>query len=232
MTHRIKKQILKVRDSGLTNMLDTNGVMYYANQLNLFDLVVYLDDRDNRKEYWNFIMTGEAEFTDEEEENDEDYGVDDPADDTDEDDLPFLDGEDYGPPAKEEQKEEAIKYMELMHLDTEVIRLFKEDGVIFTCRAGDGVPEPTDEKTLELIRLLEAENGFLVYLSVASECAFGVMDSFLIVSKYREDWQMEKVDIQDGYVMTYTVNHTYPECSEMGSIGFERTKTGGIIRNL
>ena len=71
MTHKIKKQILKVRDSGLSNMLDTNGVMYYANQLNLFDLVVYLDDKDNRKEYWNFIMTGEAEFTDEEEEGDD-----------------------------------------------------------------------------------------------------------------------------------------------------------------
>ena len=69
MTQKIKEQILQVRDDGRTNMLDTNGVMYVANDLELFDLVVYLDDRDNRKEYWHFIMTGEADITEEEAKN-------------------------------------------------------------------------------------------------------------------------------------------------------------------
>ncbi|MBQ9490391.1 MAG: DUF5049 domain-containing protein [Lachnospiraceae bacterium] len=66
MTQKIKEQILQVRDDGRTNMLDTNGVMFVANDLGLYDLVVYLDDRANRKEYWHFIMTGEAEITGEE----------------------------------------------------------------------------------------------------------------------------------------------------------------------
>ena len=66
MTQKVKEQILQVRDDGRTNMLDTNGVQWVANGLNLFDLVVYLDDRANRKEYWHFIMTGEAEITEEE----------------------------------------------------------------------------------------------------------------------------------------------------------------------
>ena len=65
MKQKIKEQILAVRDDGRTNMLDTNGVMYVANDLELFDLVVYLDDRDNRKEYWHFIMTGEADIEEE-----------------------------------------------------------------------------------------------------------------------------------------------------------------------
>ena len=69
MTQKIKEQILRVRDDGRTNMLDVSGVMYVANDLELFDLVVYLDDRDNRKEYWHFIMTGEADITEEEAEN-------------------------------------------------------------------------------------------------------------------------------------------------------------------
>ena len=69
MTQKIKEQILQVRDDGRTNMLDVSGVMYVANDLELFDLVVYLDDRDNRKEYWHFIMTGEADITEEEAEN-------------------------------------------------------------------------------------------------------------------------------------------------------------------
>ena len=65
MTQKIKEQILQVRNDGRTNMLDTNGVMYVANDLELFDLVVYLDDRDNRKEYWQFIMTGEVDIEEE-----------------------------------------------------------------------------------------------------------------------------------------------------------------------
>ena len=69
MTQKIKEQILQVRDDGRTNMLDVSGVMYVANDLELFDLVVYLDDRDNRKEYWHFIMTGEEDITEEEAKN-------------------------------------------------------------------------------------------------------------------------------------------------------------------
>lgn len=67
MTQNIRELILEVRDTGRTNMLDTNGVMYVANDLGLYDLVVYLDDRDNRKEYWRFIMTGEANITEDDE---------------------------------------------------------------------------------------------------------------------------------------------------------------------
>lgn len=66
MTNKIREQILKVRDDGRTNMLDINGVMYVANALKLYDLVVYLDDRDNRREYWQFIITGEVSIEEEE----------------------------------------------------------------------------------------------------------------------------------------------------------------------
>ena len=64
MTKTIRNQILQVRDDGRVNMFDVNGVTWVANDLNLFDLVVYLDDRDNRREYSRFIMTGEAEIED------------------------------------------------------------------------------------------------------------------------------------------------------------------------
>ena len=81
MTNKIREQILKVRDDGRTNMLDTNGVMYVANALKLYDLVVYLDDRENRREYWHFIMTGEASI--EEEGSDEEAPKDGDANETD-----------------------------------------------------------------------------------------------------------------------------------------------------
>ena len=60
MTQTVKVQILKVRDTGETNMFDANAVSYIANRLGLYELVVYLMDKANRKEYAQFIMTGEA----------------------------------------------------------------------------------------------------------------------------------------------------------------------------
>ena len=65
MTQKIKEQILAVRDDGRTNMLDINGVQWVANDLGLYELVVYLIDEPNRKEYWHFIMTGEANLEEE-----------------------------------------------------------------------------------------------------------------------------------------------------------------------
>ena len=58
MTDKIMKQILAVRDTGLTNMFDVNAAQRIANDMGFFELVVYLED--NRREYTNFILTGEA----------------------------------------------------------------------------------------------------------------------------------------------------------------------------
>lgn len=60
MTPTVKEQILKVRSTAEANMFDINAVMQTANRLGLYDLVVYLADDGNRKEYSRFILTGEA----------------------------------------------------------------------------------------------------------------------------------------------------------------------------
>lgn len=67
MTKKIKEQIMAIRDSGETNMLDTRTVQWIANRENYFELVIYLEE--NSREYWNFIMTGEAPMTDEDKED-------------------------------------------------------------------------------------------------------------------------------------------------------------------
>ena len=58
MTETIRKQILAVRATGETNMLDTRMVHVIANRMGLYELVVYLEE--HRKEYANFILTGSA----------------------------------------------------------------------------------------------------------------------------------------------------------------------------
>ncbi len=59
MNEKIKEQILAIRDSGVTNMLDVNRVQYEANERGFYELVVFLID--HRDEYCRFILTGEAE---------------------------------------------------------------------------------------------------------------------------------------------------------------------------
>lgn len=58
MTETVKKQILAVRDTGLTNMFDVNAVQRIANDMGFYELVVFLEE--HRREYAHFILTGEA----------------------------------------------------------------------------------------------------------------------------------------------------------------------------
>jgi len=58
MTDKVRKQILSIRDTGLTNMFDVTTVQCIANDMGFHELVVYLEE--NRKGYVHFILTGEA----------------------------------------------------------------------------------------------------------------------------------------------------------------------------
>ena len=58
MNDLIKEQILKVRDTGLTNMFDTIAVQRIAFEMELYELVTFIED--NKKAYVHFILTGEG----------------------------------------------------------------------------------------------------------------------------------------------------------------------------
>ena len=58
MDEKIKEQILKIRDTGLTNMFAVNAVQVIASQMGFHELVVYLDEHS--KEYVKFILYGDA----------------------------------------------------------------------------------------------------------------------------------------------------------------------------
>lgn len=59
MNATIKKQILAVRDTGETNMLDTRTVQCIADRMGFYELVVYLEE--HKKEYVHFIFTGDEQ---------------------------------------------------------------------------------------------------------------------------------------------------------------------------
>ena len=58
MNEEIKNEILAVRETGATNMLDARRVKEIAEMLGFDELADFLNDRRNHKVYANFILTG------------------------------------------------------------------------------------------------------------------------------------------------------------------------------
>lgn len=59
MNETIREQIMQIRDSGLTNMLDVNTVQVLAFRNNFYELVNFIEE--HRHDYFQFIMTGECQ---------------------------------------------------------------------------------------------------------------------------------------------------------------------------
>ena len=60
ITDELRRQILAVRDTGRTNMFDVRAVQRIAHELDLFELVVFLEDRRNWSIYSGFILHGKT----------------------------------------------------------------------------------------------------------------------------------------------------------------------------
>lgn len=58
MRDKLIEEILTVRDTGRTNMFDVYGVQRIANELELYELGIFLEEKKNWKEYTRFILTG------------------------------------------------------------------------------------------------------------------------------------------------------------------------------
>lgn len=57
MTDKVREQILKVRDTGKTNMFDTYMVQRIGLKMGFYEMVIFIEE--NRTEYVNFILHGD-----------------------------------------------------------------------------------------------------------------------------------------------------------------------------
>lgn len=60
MENKVENQILQIRETGLTNMLDLKNVKFIAKELNLVELTNFLKERENINKYVNFILKGKG----------------------------------------------------------------------------------------------------------------------------------------------------------------------------
>ena len=56
----VKEQILEIRDSGLTNMLDLKVVQRLANESDFYELVCLIEDHPSQ--YIKFIISGDEKL--------------------------------------------------------------------------------------------------------------------------------------------------------------------------
>ncbi|ECC0657013.1 DUF5049 domain-containing protein [Listeria monocytogenes] len=59
MTDKIKEQIIAIRDTGLTNMFDVNAVQRITDEMEFYELVIFLDEE--KAKYVKFILNGDED---------------------------------------------------------------------------------------------------------------------------------------------------------------------------
>lgn len=125
------------------------------------------------------------------------------------------------------QKLEAIERMKMLRLSPACIQAFKR-GEIWESE-GIGALYEVNEEEQKMIQEFEQKNDAVVYHMIHNMTSFGELYSMLFVSKYEEEWEMDRQDIKENIVFVYVYNKTDDWCSEFGSIGV-KPSIGGLIR--
>ena len=134
---------------------------------------------------------------------------------------------------KEQQTQVAIKLMETMDLYKPYIKAFKEKGTItlYENYAGFYIDDDNEKALLNNIKEFEKEHECLVYAVTHEYTQFGECYDYLIVPKYKEEWNdlISYSNQTKHVVFAYVVNKDDPWCSEFGDITVNQFG-GGLVR--
>lgn len=131
---------------------------------------------------------------------------------------------------KDRQKEEASLRLQMMDVPVRIRRDFERFGRIWLSTSPLGTYSDLSDPLKAEIKKFEQKYDATVFMVVRAFSRAGLLDSLLYVGNHEEEWEAEKLDIKDGYIMTYTINWDHDFCSEFGSIVYHRMNDGGIVR--
>jgi len=129
---------------------------------------------------------------------------------------------------REMMVEEGAARMVTLKMLPQPIKEFREEGRLNLSENGGYLYWLNDEQQ-KLVKDWEEENECIVYHVIHDFTNFGEMLTFLYVSKYKEEWEMDREDLKAGYPLAYVMNLTMPDCSEFGSVGVQPS-IGGVKR--
>lgn len=124
---------------------------------------------------------------------------------------------------QEKMKKEAINRMKMLKLHPNIIKEFSNKNILNLSL--NTALHHLNQEQLARVQEFEQKYDVLVYHVIQN----GQMLSFLYVSKYQEEWEHDRNDLEEGHPFVYVANLTDESCSEFGSIGI-RPCVGGVIR--
>ena len=131
---------------------------------------------------------------------------------------------------KLKQKELALTQMKKLDIYKDYIDIFKENDTVTYFDRFIGFWAYQDKELFAKIKEIERKYGCLVYAITHEYMVFGECYSFLIISKYKEEWdKVIETENNIHYTLAYVWNKTDDDCSEFGTIGV-KSALGGIRR--
>lgn len=130
----------------------------------------------------------------------------------------------------EAKKAEAVERMKKLGIFPQTIQQFERDGKISLSEPPFGAFYWIEGEDLERVKEFEATHNALVFVGIRSYTEFGVMDCYLFVSDYEEEWPQDREGIKEQEVLAWVYNRDAPDCSEMGYVGIAPTPAAGLRR--
>ena len=129
----------------------------------------------------------------------------------------------------DEKKVEALSRMKSLGFFTEAME-FDRTGKIRLFLQNADLCIYVDEKELERVKAFELSYNALVFAVIRTFTSGGMMDSYLFVSDYPEEWAEDRRLLSEGEATAYVYNHDVPYCSEVGNIGIKQFTCSGLCR--
>ena len=128
--------------------------------------------------------------------------------------------------SKEEMKEEALERLNLLKINKNVIKEFKEKNILNKSEGILGSLYWLDEKEEEMVRKYEQRWNVVVYhIILTNTINNGKIYDLLFISDEKQYWLEERLRLKAGYVLS----HTYSQFSESGDI-LVKSRKGGLVR--
>ena len=132
---------------------------------------------------------------------------------------------------RERQMEEALVRLEILKARGDIAERLK-DGKFTICDAlcNTMVWIGIDDADQKMVRKFEEENDALVYLVLRTYTKRTILDSLLFISRYTDEWEMERTDLDASFAFSFVVNHEDDLFSEFGLIMVKTLDDGFVVR--
>lgn len=141
----------------------------------------------------------------------------------------------------EQIKQEIKERMKAMGINGQFIKqalkgdvvIFERQSAIFSDTYYSLEQNKSQEPYISLalkIEELKLKYGFIPYMVQLTHTSFGDLYSIFGIEKQEEEWEYSKDDLKYNQAFVYVYNASDEECSEFGTIGWQKGNMGGIVR--